>query len=84
MAYQILLAPSAKKEFGKLEQTAQRRVDEVFDLIAYDPYVGKKLGGEYKGLWAVRAWPYRIMYEIFEARLIVHVIRIRHRKDIYR
>ncbi len=84
MKYQILLAPSAKKEFGKLPADAMRKIEEVIDMISQAPYAGKKLGGEYAGLWAVRAWPYRIMYEIVETRVVVYVVRIRHRKDAYR
>ena len=53
-------------------------------MLKDDPHMGKKLKGEYAGTWAIRAWPYRIMYQILETKLLVHVVRIRHRKDAYR
>jgi len=84
MVYKIILAPSEKKEFDKLRKEIQQKVFTVFEFLSIDPYSGKKLRGEYAGTWAVRAWPYRVMYQIFETKLVVYIVRIRHRKNVYR
>ena len=45
--------------------------------------MGKPLTGPYKGLWKYRIGDYRIIYAIEDKRLVVFVLRIRHRKDVY-
>jgi len=84
MAYQVVLSRNAKRDLDKASHKTREKIVSVFDMLQDDPYVGKKLKGEYAGTWAIRAWPYRIMYQILETKLLVHVVRIRHRKDAYR
>ncbi len=48
-----------------------------------DPYQGKPLAGSYKGLYRFRIGDYRIIYSIEDDKLIIVVLRIRHRKDVY-
>lgn len=49
-----------------------------------DPWQGKKLEGDLDGLYAIRVWPYRIIYTIEKRMVIVTVVAIGHRRDIYR
>ena len=51
--------------------------------IARDPYSGKALAGRYKGLFSWRFSSYRVVYEIVEKRLLIVVLRVSHRKDVY-
>jgi mRNA interferase RelE/StbE len=46
--------------------------------------VGKPLERELTGLWSARRGPYRILYEIIDEELVVVVIHVDHRADIYR
>lgn len=84
MAYEIELTRAAAREFKKLERTVQVRLKDAIDALADDPRPGgvKKLAGE-DNLWRVRVGDYRIIYSIYEDRLIVLVVRLRHRKDAY-
>ena len=84
MGYKIILAPAAEKELDNAPADVQRKVIAVFDVLAENPLMGKKLKGEYVGMYSVRAWPYRIMYRIFKKELLVSIVRIQHRKDAYR
>ncbi|MER3423919.1 MAG: hypothetical protein C4293_12485 [Nitrospiraceae bacterium] len=52
--------------------------------LAEDPYQGKALTGEFKGLCRWRVGRFRIVYEIQRSASIVLVLRIGHRKDVYR
>jgi len=54
------------------------------DEIALDPFVGKKLKGEYENQYSYRVWPYRIIYEIRKNELVVLVIRVGHRQGVYK
>lgn len=56
----------------------------VLDALATNPFIGKKLQGRLRGYYSLRAWPYRIVYEIRQKELIVLVVRLGHRRDVYR
>ena len=84
MGYKVLLDPSAEKELNNAPREVQSKIAAVIDLLEKKPYAGKLLDGKFKGLRSIRAWPYRVIYEIYENKLIVYILRIRHRKDAYR
>ena len=68
----------------KLDHSVLRRAFALIEeVIAKDPYAGKKLTGKYSGLFSYRFSDYRIIYEIIQEKLLVVVLRIRHRKDVY-
>lgn len=85
MAYQVFLSPAALRDLKRIRGTARQRVAEAIDALANDPRPRghRKLEGADE-LYRVRAGEYRIVYEIADERLIVLVVRIGHRKDIYR
>ena len=84
MAYQLRLKPSAQKQLDKLEQRDRLRVEAMVIAIRENPFAGKKLKGEYEGSYTVRAWPIRIIYDVYKKDLLVLVIRIKHRGGAYR
>jgi mRNA interferase RelE/StbE len=81
--YRLKIKPSARKELKKLPQNDYCRILAAFDLIAKDPFLGKKLEGEHKGRRSFRVWPYRIIYAILEEELLVLVISVGHRQGVY-
>ena len=84
MAFILVLKPRAKKELSNLEETDRIRARVVLEAIQSNPFSGKKLSGELPNQYSMRAWPFRIVYEIKKNELIILVLRIRHRKDAYR
>ncbi len=84
MSYLLVIEGKAKKELSKVPREYQQRIRLVLRSVASNPFEGKKLEGELKGKYSIRVWPYRIIYEIYEKHLIVSVIHIGHRKDVYR
>lgn len=84
MAYQLLVKPRAEKEIRKLPAKNRRRILRVLTGLQLDPYVGKKLEGEYAGCYSVRVWPYRIIYCILRQQLVIVVIRVAHRQGVYK
>ena len=82
--FHVILERSAKKQFRKLRESDRGRVLEAIKDLAADPYHGKKLQGDWEGHYAVRVWPYRIVYTIDKDIVTVSVVSIAHRKDVYR
>jgi len=85
MAYAVEFSPSAEREFRKLAPEIQRRLSPHIDSLAQNPRQSgaKKLKGR-EGLWRIRAGDYRIVYEVRDRTLVVLVIRVAHRSDVYR
>lgn len=82
--YKILIKPSAKKELEKLpKKDLQRIVIKIQGLSADPRPTGcEKLSEDDK--FRIRQGNYRIVYSIEDNELIVFVIKIGHRRDIYR
>ena len=85
MTYSVTLAPAAVRQLRKLDATARRRVQASVELLAVQPRPpgAKKLVGG-SGEWRVRTGEYRIIYEIHDNALLVLVLAVGHRRDIYR
>jgi mRNA interferase RelE/StbE len=82
--YSIEIENRCLRELKKLDQTVVRRAFTLIEnIIAKDPYSGKKLRGKYSGLFSYRSSDYRIIYEIIQKKLLVVILRIRHRKNVY-
>lgn len=84
MIYQVLLVRRAEREFDSFSVGVQGKILKVLELLESDPYQGKALRGPLLGCWTIRAWPFRIVYEIDRKKHCVHVVTITHRKDAYR
>lgn len=82
--YQVLLAKKAEKDLKKVDKNIKEKALSLLLRLQKDPYLGKKLAGKYKNCYSLRLWPFRIIYEIYKEKEIVLVIRIGHRKDVYR
>ncbi|MFW0771858.1 type II toxin-antitoxin system RelE family toxin [Paenarthrobacter nitroguajacolicus] len=84
MSYSVQLAPAAVRQLRKLPAEARRRIQAAIEILAESPRPpgAKKLSGN-SGDWRVRTGDYRIIYEIRDAQLIVLVVAMGHRRDIY-
>lgn len=84
MSYEIVLAPAAARQLRKLDPPVRRRMQAVFETLAVDPRppaATRLVGGA--GEWRVRSGDYRIVYEIRDSKLLVLVLRLGHRRDVY-
>lgn len=84
MAYTIELTRAAVRDLRALDQQTLHRVDRKIRALADDPRpngVEKLAGAE---LYRVRVGVWRILYEIYDARVVVVVVRVRHRREVYR
>lgn len=84
--YELRITASAAKELDALPRKKDRQavVDRILSLVDDPRPPGcVKLSGR-EPVYRVRQGPYRIVYAIEDDRLLVIVIRIAHRKDVYR
>ncbi|MDQ3471273.1 MAG: type II toxin-antitoxin system RelE/ParE family toxin [Pseudomonadota bacterium] len=88
MAWQIEFLPEAAKELRKLDrQVAARIVKTLEQRIATldDPrQIGSALAGEHAGYWRWRIGDYRVVARIEDERITVLVVRVAHRREVYR
>jgi len=84
-SYQIEIKPSASRELEKLPQQIIPRIVTAIKELAENPYPPgvKKLTG-FDRTYRIRVGDYRVLYTIYENRLVIEIIRVRHRKDAYR
>jgi len=82
--YKIFIEKSAQKDLAKIPLQHQNRIITAIQLLAKNPRPAgsKKLSG--RDAWRIRIGTYRVIYEILDDRLIILVVVIGHRKDIYR
>jgi mRNA interferase RelE/StbE len=86
MPYEIGFKPSALKELRKLDEATRQVIISEIDLLADNPRPDgcKKLKGEIN-LYRIRVFSnYRVVYEIQDRKLVVTVVKVGHRRDIYR
>jgi len=85
MAYSILLAPPAERQLTSLTGSVQKRIVKRLKSLRENPRPQgvKKLAGE-EDLYRIREGNYRIIYTIQDKELIVLVVKIGNRKDVYR
>jgi len=84
MTYRIEVTPAAARQLRKLDAPARRRIQAAIELLAQQPRpagANKLVGGNHE--WRVRTGDYRIIYEIHDQILLVLVLAVGHRRDIY-
>lgn len=83
--YRVEVARRAVKAIAALPRTEQRRVQAAIDLLSESPRPPGcvALAGE-KSAYRVRVGIYRIVYEVHDRILLVQVVRVGHRRDVYR
>ena len=85
--HEVEISPSAFKFLTSLKRTHKPiadRIVSVIDEFKTNPFLGKKLTGNLSDYRSVRIGEYRILYSVFEKRLLIHVVKIAHRREVYR
>jgi mRNA interferase RelE/StbE len=85
MAYVIDFKPSARKAMSNLDRTVAVRILGAIEALADNPRPPgcKKLADE-DNLWRIRIGDWRVVYQIQDDKLLVLVVRVAHRSDVYR
>jgi len=88
MAWKIKYLKSIQKDLKKINKIEQRKIQNYLEeniAKSTDPRkFGKALKGKYSEFWRYRVGQYRIICEISDDEITILVVRIGHRKDVYR
>jgi mRNA interferase RelE/StbE len=82
--FSIRIKASAAKALRRIPAADRHRVVEAIDRLVEEPSAGGTLKGEFSGLRRLRVGQYRVAYEVMGDELVVLVIRIGHRREVYR
>ena len=83
--YRVVLTPAAQREFAKLSHQAREMIAAALLVLAGNPRPPGcvKLAGA-EDLWRLRVRQYCVIYQILDDQLIVVVVKVGDRKDVYR
>ncbi len=84
VSFSVKIKASAAKSLQALPRAERERLVAAIDRLSNQPHAGGALKGEFSGLRRLRVGSYRIVYEVQERELTVLVVRIGHRREIYR
>lgn len=79
----IIVTPKAVNNYKRLPKNEVAKIKQKLTLLETNPYLGKKLEGKYRGLYSLRAWPYRIIYLVDIKQKTIFIISILHRQRAY-
>jgi mRNA interferase RelE/StbE len=83
--YEVKLARRALQSLTSLERREQQRIRAALDILASNPRPPNCIALEGEDcVYRVRVGGYRIVYEVLDSVLLIHVVRIGHRHEVYR
>ena len=85
MRYRVLILPVAQKDHNAIPSPWYESIEERLLAMAENPRPpGCKKLKDSEGDWRIRVGVYRVLYNIDDSRSTVTILRIRHRKEVYR
>jgi mRNA interferase RelE/StbE len=82
--YNVFFTREAKRNVKKMDASIRRIIKKAIQSLAVNPAKGKPLAYDLAGLHSLRTSDYRIIYRVKEKQLIIIVIAVGHRKEIYK
>ncbi|MBU0506497.1 MAG: type II toxin-antitoxin system mRNA interferase toxin, RelE/StbE family [bacterium] len=83
--YKIHFTRTAQKSLNKISKQIIPKILSAISGLSFDPFPkgSRKLTG-FSSIFRIRVQNYRIIYEIIDNEIIIKILKIGHRKDIYR
>ena len=83
MGYSIEFRPSAREALDQLPRSDRSRIAKAIEKLSENPYGAghKKLKGT--DFWRIRVGDYRVVYSVIQSMLLVVIIKIGHRREVY-
>lgn len=83
MAYSVVYKSSVRRDLKKIAKAEARRLlDRIEKDLSRKPLAHPALKGDFVGLRKFRVGPFRVIYVVLDKEIVI--IRISHRKDVYR
>jgi mRNA interferase RelE/StbE len=83
-AHRILYTREAKRNIDKLDPSVRELVRNAIESLAAEPEKGKPLSHDLAGLRSLRTSDYRIIYRARSGELVVLVVAVGHRREVYK
>lgn len=86
MPYEVRFTPAVDRQIGKLPRAIRPKIIARAEALADNPrpHGVKRLTNAKQGTYRIREGDYRIVYDIEDAILLVLVVRVAHRREVYR
>ncbi len=88
MAWTVEISDIAERQLRKLDRTVQKRIldwlDERIEGCKNPRHFGEPLQGDHAGFWRYRVGAYRLLCDIQDERVVVLVLTVGHRREVYR
>ena len=82
--YNVFFTREAKRNVEKVDPSIKRVIQKAIESLSVSPAKGKPLAYDLSGLHSLRTSDYRIIYRLKERKLIIIIIAVGHRKEIYK
>jgi len=82
--YSILYTSEARSFIGACGKKIKGQLKAAVERIAATPEMGKRLVQELSGFWSYRSGDYRIIYRVLRSEIVVVIVAIGHRREIYK
>lgn len=85
MVYKVVYLDHVDEDLKKLDKSVVKKIlSRIETYLAQDPKgLGKPLKGEFQGYWRYRWGDYRVIYRIAQREILILILRISHRKEVY-
>ena len=79
----LVYSKDSIKSLKKLPQNKQKKIAIKLSFLKNNLQAGKALKGEFKGLFSLKVWPYRVIYELNDKQGWIIIHKIEHRQGAY-
>ena len=81
--YKVYLRKDVKKTLLKIPKSMRFRIERFFEELIINPLIGMKMSGDLSNLRKIKVSNYRVVYQIIETALVIEVIEIESRGNIF-
>ena len=83
MIYRVFYTEEAAHRIRKLDKAVKDRVERAINRLSENPELGKRLTGLLSDRWSYRVGDWRILYKIRKKELVILVLTVGHRREVY-
>lgn len=80
----VIIPSKVTKQISRLPKDYQQAVYASLKSLEENPHLGKKLEDQLQNKYSLRVGVYRIIYEIFKKELLILIVSVAHRKEVYK
>jgi mRNA interferase RelE/StbE len=82
--YTLVYNKHAKDDLDNLREPFKSTIKKALERLIANPWIGKILKGNFKDLFSYRVGDHRIIYQLEHQKILIIILKISHRRDVYR